>query len=893
MSLAPGTRLGPYEIVAPVGAGGMGEVFRARDTRLDRTVAIKVLAPDVARDPDVRERFEREARTIASLTHPHICTLHDVGHQAGLDYLVLEFVEGETLAARLQSGRLPMDLVLKTAIEIADALDRAHRAGIVHRDLKPGNVMLTRSGAKLLDFGLAKSRPIEGAFAAAETHSITKAGALVGTLQYMAPEQLEGRAVDHRSDIFALGAVIYEMATGRRAFDGANQVSVIGAILHTEPPPLLSLQPLASPALGHVVRRCMAKDPDDRWQSARDVRLELQDPAPPGGEAATAPGPPRTAWSPWWVVGILAALLVAAVAGILVLGRRTTPPAPLVRAQVTPPSDARFTFSGDFAGPAVISPDGRALAFVASHPAGTRQLYVRRLDALAAAPLAGTDGATFPFWSPDSRSVGFFADGRLKRVEVDGGAVLTVCEAVAGRGGAWSADGRILFTPSPRDGLYVVASTGGEPREVTRLDPANDASHRWPEFVNGGPAFLYLSIPLDAAKRDESAIVAHSLDGGPPAVIARSPTQPVVAGGSLFYLRDATLVAQALAADGRSLAGEPLVIAQNVQHDPTIWRGVYTAAPNGPIVYQAGEDGGRTMLAIYDRAGQRLGTVGDPAIYFDVNVSPDGRAVAVNRGDPADIWVYHLARGTATRITSDDVNQSLPVWSPDGTRLVFSAVTPEGRGMLVGAAADGTDSPVAIVTGDVVEASDWSRDGKYLLVKPGDLRSAPGDVWVMPVADPPRQFPLVASRFAEYHARFSPDGRWVAYVSNESGREEVYVTAFAPPVASEAPDARGRDTKRPGRWQVSTAGGVLPRWKGDGAELYYLGPDRRVMAARVEAHGASFVVQHVDPLFQADPKPVGWRYDVFPDGQRFIVDTVGSGQDAPLVVVLNWAPSQR
>jgi Tol biopolymer transport system component/tRNA A-37 threonylcarbamoyl transferase component Bud32 len=890
MSLTAGTRLGPYEIVGRVGAGGMGEVFRARDTRLDRTVAIKVLAPDVARDPDVRERFEREARTIASLTHPNICTLHDVGHEADLDFLVLEFVEGETLAARLQAGRLPMDLVLRTSIEIADALDRAHRAGIVHRDLKPGNVMLTRSGAKLLDFGLAKASRVEGSLAAVETQSITRAGTLVGTLQYMAPEQLEGKAVDHRADIFALGALIHEMATGRRAFDGANHVSVIGAILHTEPPPISTLQPLAPPALDHVVGRCLAKDPEDRWQSARDVRLELEEPAHEVG-AATAVA--SRAW-PWrWVAGGLALLAVAALAGLFALWRRAPEPPPIVRAMIPPPAQARFAFSGDFGGPAVIAPDGRTIAFVASHPSGARQLYVRRLDALEASPLAGTDGATFPFWSPDGRAVGFFADGRLKRVEIDGGAVLTVCDAASGRGGTWSRDGRILFSPSVRDGLYQVAATGGQAREVTRLDPARDASHRWPEFLDDGRTFVFLSVPLDAARRDETSIQIGSVDGGAAKELVRSGTQPVVSGGFLFYLRDATLVAQRLDAAARTLTGEPTVVAQNVQHDPTIWRGVFTAAPGGPIVYQAGEDGGRTTLAIYDRTGRQVGSVGDRAIYFDVNVSPDGRFVAANQGDPADIWVYELARGTATRVTSDDVNQSLPVWSPDSTRLVFSAVTHGGRGMLVRAAADGTDSPVAIVTGDIAEATDWSRDGEYLLVKPGDLRSAPGDIWVMPIADPRARFPLVASRFAEYHARFSPDGRWVAYVSNESGRDEVYVSAFSPPAPGRPDAAPARDTKRPGRWQISTAGGVLPRWKGDGSELYYLAPDRRLMAARVDVRGASMVVQGVDALFQADPKPVGWRYDVFPDGQRFVVDTVGAGQDAPLVVVLNWSPDTR
>jgi Tol biopolymer transport system component len=370
----------------------------------------------------------------------------------------------------------------------------------------------------------------------------------------------------------------------------------------------------------------------------------------------------------------------------------------------------------------------------------------------------------------------------------------------------------------------------------------------------------------------------------------RSATQPVVAGDWLYFLRDTTLVAQRLDLSSRTLVGDPVAVAQNVQHDPTIWRGVYTAAAGGPIVYQAGEDGGRTTLALFDRTGREVGTVGDRAIYFDLNISPDGRYVAVNRGDPADIWVYEFSRGTATRITSDDMNQSLPVWSPDSTRLVFSAVTPDGQGMLAQARADGTDSPMALFTGDVVEASDWSRDGRYLLVKPGDLRTAPGDIWVMPVADPSGQFPLIASAFAEYHARFSPDTRWVSYVSNESGREEVYVSAFSPPVPGQPADMRGRDPKRPGRWQVSTAGGVLPRWRADGTELYYLAPDHRIMAARVDGRGASFAVQQVTPLFQVDAKPVGWLYDVFPDGQRFLVDTVGAGQDAPLVVVLNWSP---
>jgi serine/threonine protein kinase/Tol biopolymer transport system component len=893
MALPPGARLGPYEIVSPVGAGGMGEVFKARDTRLDRTVAIKVLPAAIALDPQVRERFEREARIIAQLSHPHICTLHDVGRQDGIEFLVLEYVEGETLAVRLTEGPLPMDLVLRSAIEIADGLDRAHRAGIVHRDLKPSNIMLTRSGVKLLDFGLAKSLPVElsSGFASAETRTPTKSGTLVGTLQYMAPEQLDGQDVDSRTDLFALGAVIYEMTTGRRAFDGTSQASVIGAILHTSPPPLSTLQPLASPALDRVVARCLQKDPEFRWQHARDIMLELQaiweHPEPAATSAVTRARP----WLPW-----LAAALASALAMTILIGavawRRSSPAGPIVRATIASPANARFTFMGDFGGPPVIAPDGRTVAFVASLRNGVRQVWIRPLDALEATPLSETDDATFPFWSADSRAIGFFAAGKLKRVDLPGGSVLTLCAAASGRGGAWTPNGIILFTPTVRDGIYQVPANGGEPRAVTRLDPRRDTSHRWPAAFDDGKTFLFLAIPQDPARRDESSIYVATLDGRDPQLLVRSSAQAAVAGDEVLYLRDTTLLSQRFSPESQRLIGDPFVLAQNVQHDPTIWRGVFAASAQGPLVYQAGGDGGRTSLTWFDRTGRSSGMVGDPGIYFDLNIAPDGHAVAVNRGDPADIWVYEFSRGTATRVTSDDANQSLPIWSPDSQRIIFSSAAPDGRGTLFEAMADRSDSPRLIFTGDVAEATDWSRDGRFVLIKVGDLRTKPGDIWVLPLADPAQAVPIVATTFGEYHGRFSPDTRWIAYVSNESGRDEVYVTAFQPPDAHVPGERTARDPKRPGRWQVSTAGGVLPRWNRNGSELYYLAPDRRLMAARVDGRGNAFRVMDVQPLFQADPKPVGWLYDVAPDG-RFLVNTLGAGVDAPMILVLNWTRRGR
>jgi predicted Ser/Thr protein kinase len=524
MTLAQGTRLGPYEILASVGAGGMGEVYRARDTRLDRTVAIKVLPSHLSSNPEIRQRFDREARTISSLSHPHICALHDVGHQDGIDYLVMEFLEGETLTDRLSRGALPAEQVLRYSIEIADALDKAHRQGIVHRDLKPGNIMLTKSGVKLVDFGLAKlaaAGPANTSVSILPTQAgmnLTQEGTILGTFQYMAPEQLEGKEADARSDIFAFGAVLYEMATGKKAFSGKSQASLIASILSAEPPPISSVQPMTPPALDRVVKTCLAKDPDDRWQTAHDVMLQLKWIAE-GGSQAGVPAPlvarrrghERLAW------GVAAVLAVSTIALAAVQLARPRAAVRVVRSSLLPPEKTTYHFIGDAAGPPAVSPEGLQIAFTARDSSGKSLLWVRSLDSPVPRAVAGTEDAMYPFWSPDSKFIGFFAGGKLKKIEASGGPAFALCDAGDARGGTWNKDGVIVFEPHFRDPLFRVPATGGKAAPVTKFDESRrETTHRFPFFLPDGSHFLYLAGSHAVGTESElHAIYLGSLDGKP------------------------------------------------------------------------------------------------------------------------------------------------------------------------------------------------------------------------------------------------------------------------------------------------------------------------------------------------------------------------------------------
>jgi Tol biopolymer transport system component len=881
MAILPGKRLGPYEILSAIGAGGMGEVYRARDTRLDRIVAIKVLPALLADDPERRERFEREARTIASLNHPHICVLHDIGRQDGIDFLVMEFLEGETLAARLLKGPLPLEQVLQYAIEIADALDKAHRKGITHRDLKPGNIMLTKVGTKLLDFGLAKLRQ-DAAPATplselpTEPDAITAEGAIVGTLRYMAPEQLESKGVDARTDIFAFGEVVYEMATGKKAFEGKSQASVIGAILKDDPPPISSLRAMTPPALDRVVKKCLRKDPDERWQSARDVTDELKWIAEGGSQAGVPAliathrkGRKRLVWS------VAAVLLVAALTlGAFAYFRRVSEETRAVRFFVSPPGSlAGFgtTTSGSTA-PVAVSPDGHRVAFVAMSADGRYLLWVRSLDTLTAQALAGTEGASSPFWSPDSRLLGFFAGGKLKKIEASGGPPITLCDAPNNRGGAWSRDGVIVFNPANLVALQKVFASGGAPTAATVLGQ-RETAHMRPSFLPDERHFLYRAYTGSTA----GPIYLASLDSSERKVLLNADSQNVLyTQGHLLFLRETTLMAQPFDARRLVLTGDAFPIADQIQTtgiNPPY--GVFSTSENGVLGYQTGT-GGAANLVWFDRAGKQVSVLGDPAAYSDPELSPDGKraSVSISDGKQRDIWLYDVARGLRTRFTFDPADELQTIWSPDGSRVVFNSRR-KGHLDMFQKASSGAGSEDALFEDNLEKYPvSWSPDGRFILYV--SFGSPTGlDLWVLPLSGDRKPVPFLNTKFNEAAGQFSPDGRWVAYQSDESGKNEVYVTPFPGPG---------------GKWQISTGGGGFPRWRHDGNEIFYLAPDNKLMAAAVNGKGSSFEVGAVKPLFETRAV-VGLRnrYAVSADGPRFLINTAPEqAASAPITVVLNW-----
>ncbi|MDQ3281083.1 MAG: serine/threonine-protein kinase [Acidobacteriota bacterium] len=870
-------RLGPYEIVAPAGAGGMGEVYRARDTRLDRTVAIKVLPAAFASNTQLKQRFEREARLISQLSHQHICTIHDVGNDQGIDYLVMEYLEGETLADRLGKGPLPVDKAVRIAIEIADALDKAHRQGIVHRDLKPANVMLTRGGAKLLDFGLAKTAtPIIDGDALTMQKSLTAEGTIVGTFQYMAPEQLEGLNADARTDIFAFGAVLYEMITGRRAFDGKTRTSVIAAIVDRDPPPLSQVQPLTPPALERLVRNCLAKNADDRWQTMHDILLSLRA-IEEGDSAAGVPRPVverrrRREMLAWTLAALFFAS--AAIAGALAWKSRHVPAA-VTRASVLPPKGTRFQFTGDGAADLTISPDGRYITFIAKTD-GVFRLWVRRLDRSDAQPLAGTEGAGYPFWSPDSKQIAFFARRKLKRVAPTGGAVVTITsEVIDSRGGAWGADDVIVYSHHWRAGLSKVSANGGKVTPVTKLDVSrHETTHRFPRFLPDGKHFIYLAGSHTAeATSGENAIYVSSVDGGASKLVVRARSNGVYAAGHLLYALEGKLVAQPFDPDDLAVSGDPVPIAESVRYDKGFFRAVFDASPTGTLVYQEGSSGSKTELVWFDRSGKRLGTLGQADEYFDVRIAPDGAQVAASVGDPADIWIFDVDRGVRARLTYEQYNEQSPIFSPDGNAVLFAS---DRTGLY--------DLLKRTLTGKSVETpvlndrtpneypTDWTSG--YIIYNREEIGSASQvDIWALPL-DGRRPFPVLQSDALETDGRLSPDGRWLAYTMVESGAAQVYVTTF--------PEGAGK-------WQVSTNGGGTPLWRSDGRELFYIDTEqRRVMSAAVTTgerfEAATPVALFTVPL-KVQPPPF---YDVTPDGNRFLVNTLIDAEEPPITLVTNW-----
>ncbi|MEP6471312.1 MAG: protein kinase [Acidobacteriota bacterium] len=888
MALQPGTRLGPHEILAPLGAGGMGEVYRARDTRLDRVVAVKVLHSHLAADEHLRQRFDREARTISQLSHPNICALYDVGHQDGIDYLVMEYLEGETLTKRLQRGALPIEQVLRYGIQVADALDKAHRQGIVHRDLKPDNVMITKSGVKLLDFGLAKlgAAAPGGVFSGVSVFptqadaSLTAQGTIIGTFQYMSPEQLEGKDADARSDIFALGALLYEMATGKNAFAGQSHASLIAAILDRTPPPISTVQQTTPSALDRVVQTCLEKEPDDRWQTAHDVKLQLEWIAE-GGSQASLPaavvgkrkGRERLAW-------ILAAAALAATIAIalLKLPREGSGPT-AVQSMILAPEKTSFRFIGNDAGPVAISPDGKSLAFAAADGSGQTTLWIRSLDSLAARSLPGTENARYPFWSPDDRSLGFFADGKLKRVEVDGGPALPICGSPDPRGGTWNRDGVILFEPQFREPIFRVSAGGGKPVPVTRLDASRrETTHRWPFFLPDGRHFLYFSGSHQTGAESElDAIFVASLDPAErPKLLVRARSHPEYAAGHLLYVLQKTLLAQRFDLDQLEPQGEPVSIAKNVQEDPGFFTAVFSASRNGTLAYQLGGGAvGLTQLVWFDRSGKKLEALEQPAEYWDPHISPDGRRVSFTVGDPGDAWSYEFSRKARTRLTFGPASESAPMWSPDGSRFVFTSGASGGGDIYTKPASGGSGEKLLVGSSLLKEPTGYSPDGRFLVYNVTTGSSKRRDVWIVSFVDGTSS-PLLATESDEADAVFSPDGRWIAYQSDESGRSEIYVRSYP---------------KSGGKWQVSSGGGIHPVWRADQKEIFYQSADWKLMAVEVST-SAEFESGVPNALFPIRPKTAPNRnFDVSPDGQRILVNMpAGEGveQSPPVVLVQNW-----
>lgn len=893
MTLSPGTRLGPYEILAPIGSGGMGEVYRARDTRLERTVAVKVLSQRLSGSPESRQRFEREAKTISQLSHPHICALYDVGREGKIDYLVMEYLEGETLSERLAKGALPLEQTLRYGVEIVDALDKAHRQGFVHRDLKPGNVMLTRSGVKLLDFGLAKALPPspsergirdEGVTSLpTEASPVTQAGTVLGTFQYMAPEQLEAKEADGRTDIFAFGCVLYEMATGRKAFSGTSQASLISSIMTGEPAAISTIQPMTPPALDRVVKTCLAKDPENRWQSAGDLSREL------GwiGQAAGAPqaSPPphgigtreRFAWSA--LVAVAAGLAVA-----LLLRPRNSRPAFDQPIQFKVPLSEAVAYVGvdPIKTMFALSPEGGALAFLGLTAAGN-QIFVRSLGAVGLQAISGTEDAESPFWSPDGRNLAFFAGGKLKRVDLSGGPAVTVCEAGNGATGTWSPNGTILFSTWGFTGQHVllrVSASGGAVTEATKLDAARrEHFHYWPAFLPDGKHFLYAVETGEGWPKEERQIRIGELDSATTRFVARvqsrfeySPT------GHLLFAREGALFAQAFDPVGGVFRGDAFVVAPEIQTYVTTGDADFSVAARAPVL--AFEERIRSRLAWVARSGKEDGAVRPDGPYATPRLSRAGDRLAFAQVDPrlgtADIWIQDLQRATTSRATFDPTSEWSPVWLPDGSRVIYASDSGGELPDLFWLDPASGKNGLLLHSRGVKWPEDVSPDGRFLLYC--EMVSKQPVIWVLPLTGDKKPFPFSTQPFSQSSPRFSPDGRFVAYVAEESGKAEVYVRPFPGPGQA---------------WQVSRAGGKAPRWSPDGREIFFL-TEHAVMSATVRAtHG--FETTTPLPLFGADLFSAGdkFDYEVGADGRFLVLQPAAGARDTGIHVVANWLSGLR
>ena len=887
-----GQTIAHYKVTAKLGAGGMGEVYRANDTKLGREVALKVLPAAFAADAQRVARFEREAKVLASLNHAHIAGIYGLEHQEHTLALAMELVEGATLAEQIRAapGGIPVEDALPLARQIAEALEYAHEHGIVHRDLKPANIKLTADGqVKVLDFGLAKALAEDSAapdISSSPTMSLaaTRAGFILGTAAYMSPEQARGRAVDRRTDVWAFGCVLYEMLAGKRSFPGDDVSDTLAAIIRGEPDWAALPRDLAPP-IGKLLKRCLEKDAKRRLQAIGEARIAIEEYLANPAQAQLGPTQAaasilvaRSSLAAWVFAGV--ATLAAATFAFLHFGRGPEEPR-VVRAFIPAPPGTNFVYIGSpSAGPVAVSPNGRWLAFAAQGETGAQMLWVRAVDEDTARSLPGTEGAAFPFWSPDSKTIAFFATEKLKRVELSGGPPIPICNAGSGRGGTWNRDGVIVTALDANVPLVRVSANGGTPQPVTELDTnQGQTSHRWPQFLPDGKRFLYLGRSgLGGSVAEGSAIWVGSLEGGPPILLMQGTSNAAYASGRLLFARESALMAQPFDPVKLELSGEQAAIAPQMQLDPSFSRAVFSASENGILAYQSGDVAQGTRLVWFDRRGKQVGALGDVAAYIDVRISPDTKRVAVTLVDPMlgppDVWIFERSRGLRTRFTFDPGVESNPVWSPRAEDLVYRGTNkgiPDIYHKSVAGAGEG--SPLLESTTAKFPGS-FSPDGRFLAYELRGLTRTFSDIWLLPISPKGEPRAFLETKFRELQPEFSPDGRWMAYVSDESGRLEVYVTPFPGP---------GR------RWQISTQGGIQPRWRNDGREIVYLALDNRITAVELRPRGQGLEVGATKTLFQANPYRRGNVYDMTRDGQRFLVNLLEKQQaSVPLTLVVNW-----
>ncbi|HXQ26723.1 MAG TPA: protein kinase [Candidatus Acidoferrales bacterium] len=894
--LSTGIKLGPYEIVSPIGAGGMGEVYRARDSKLGRDVALKVLPDAFARDAERMARFQREAKVLASLNHPNIASIYGLEDSGATHALVMELVEGPTLADRIRSGPIPIDEALRIAKQIAEALEYAHERGIVHRDLKPANVKVTSDDAvKVLDFGLAKA--IEGDAASIDiansptmSRMATMAGVLLGTAAYMSPEQAKGKAVDRRADIWAFGCVLYEMLTGKMAFQGETVTDTLAAVIRAEPD-WSRLSAATPPHVRVLLRRCLQKDPKQRLRDIGDARIALEEVL--SGAPQDASVGASALRRPWFAWGAAAVFLLAfsGVSFVHFRERSTAPAAEAIRFEIPVPEKTTLPPNGVFS----LSPDGRQLAFFAAGADNIYRLWVRPLGSLEARPLPGSESPQFPpfIWSPDSRYIAFDAGGKLKKVDISGGPPQTVCDLRALEvGGSWNSDGVIILGQAP-GGLARVSAGGGSASPLTTLDSSRgEIQHVFPSFLPDGRHFIYLRTSI---KPENSGVYIGSLDAKPEEqdskrLLATTYGTAFVPSsdpgtGQLLFMRDGTLMAQPFDIHRMELVGEPATVAEQVGF--FIDFGFFSASTNGVLAYRTGGSGATSQVTWFDRQGKALGTVGEPDYTTALSLSPDGTQAAVSRRDSIGfnetLWLLDLSRGASTRFTFGPSFDIDPIWSPDGKRIVFDSNRSGVYDLYMKLASGVKDEELLLKSSENKRPTSWSRDGRFLLYTASDTKTAREDLWVLPLEGDKKPFPFLRTEFNNYAGQFSPDGHWVAYVSDESGHNEIYLRTFSPGSSGTAADAGGK-------WLISANGGSQPRWRRDGKELYYLAPDGRLMAVEIATNP---VLRAGVPkaLFQTPPHAEiirGYQWDVTPDGTRLLYLAPTKQGAAPFRVVLNW-----